>query len=242
MPATPWRGKARSPCASSGESKLPQIRGHAGTHTAFAAVSLSDTGTGIRPDQLGRIFEPFFTTKEVGKGTGLGLSQVFGFAKQSGGDVDVETQLGHGTTFTLYLPEITVEADDRTLGAAPAEISSPIGAGQSVLVVEDNLEVGRFATQILEDLGYRTTWAVNAEDALEKLGPNGNGFDVVFSDVVMPGMGGIALAKRLRERLPGLPVLLASGYSHVLAQDGTEGFELLHKPYSASSSGAFSVS
>ncbi len=215
------------------ESKLPQIRGHAGTHTAFAAVSLSDTGTGIRPDQLGRIFEPFFTTKEVGKGTGLGLSQVFGFAKQSGGDVDVETQLGHGTTFTLYLPEITVEADDRTLGAAPAEISSPIGAGQSVLVVEDNLEVGRFATQILEDLGYRTTWAVNAEDALEKLGPNGNGFDVVFSDVVMPGMGGIALAKRLRERLPGLPVLLASGYSHVLAQDGTEGFELLHKPYSA---------
>jgi CheY-like chemotaxis protein len=102
-----------------------------------------------------------------------------------------------------------------------------------VLVVEDNLEVGRFATQILEDLGYETSWAVNAEEALDKLGADGSGFDAVFSDVVMPGMGGITLAKELRQRLPGLPVLLASGYSHVLAQDGADGVELLHKPYSA---------
>jgi len=108
-----------------------------------------------------------------------------------------------------------------------------MGMGQSVLVVEDNLDVGRFATQILEDLGYRTTWAVNAEDALDRLGTDAAGFDAVFSDVVMPGMGGIALAKDLRRRFPGLPVLLTSGYSHVLAQDGAEGFELLHKPYSA---------
>jgi CheY-like chemotaxis protein len=108
-----------------------------------------------------------------------------------------------------------------------------LGKGQCVLVVEDNLEVGKFATQILEDFGYVTTWAVNAEEALQKLGRDGAGFDVVFSDVVMPGMGGIALAQELERRLPRLPIVLASGYSHVLAQEGTHGYELLHKPYSA---------
>ena len=109
----------------------------------------------------------------------------------------------------------------------------PGGAGQRVLVVEDNIEVGRFATQILHDLGYETTWATNAEEALDLIGSHGADFDVVFSDVVMPGMGGIGLAKLLRDRLPDLPVILASGYSHVLARDGTHGFELLSKPYSA---------
>ncbi|MCJ2109188.1 PAS domain-containing protein [Methylobacterium sp. E-041] len=212
--------------------RLPDIRGHAGSAGPFAAVSLTDTGSGIAPDQVARIFEPFFTTKEVGKGTGLGLSQVFGFAKQSGGDVDVESTPGQGTTFTLYLPEseaIASDAPDPQRG----DETFQTGDGQRVLVVEDNVEVGRFATQILEDCGYRTTWAANAEEALDRLGPDGSGFDAVFSDVVMPGMGGIALARLLQRRLPGLPVLLASGYSHVLAQDGLEGFELLHKPYSA---------
>ena len=211
---------------------MPPIRGHAGSQNAFAAVSLTDTGPGVPPDLIGRIFEPFFTTKEVGRGTGLGLSQVFGFAKQSGGDVDVTSSPGRGATFTLYLPEAPAlsESGDGAAADAPA---SPIGAGESVLVVEDNIEVGRFCTQILQDLGYRTTWATNAEEALERLGPDGAGFDVVFSDVVMPGMGGLALAHELRRRMPGLPVVLASGYSHVLAQDDAHGFELLHKPYSA---------
>src|SRR6478735_5805849 len=113
--------------------------------------------------------------------------------------------------------------------APPVE---PGGSGQRVLVVEDNVEVGRFATQILEDLGYGTTWAANAEEALDTLGPDGVGFDAVFSDVVMPGMGGIELARLLKRRLPHLPVVLASGYSHVLAQEGSHGFELLQKPYS----------
>jgi len=213
-------------------ASMPPIRGHAGAPGPFAAVALSDTGGGIPPDLLNRVFEPFFTTKEIGKGTGLGLSQVFGFAKQSGGDVDVASELGKGTTFTLYLPE--VEADCATqeemADAPPVE---PGGAGQRVLVVEDNIEVGRFATQILEDLGYVTTWATNAEEALHKLDSDGAGFDVVFSDVVMPGMGGIELARLLKRRLPNLPVVLASGYSHVLAQEGSHGFELLQKPYSA---------
>ncbi len=211
---------------------LPPIRGHAAAPGRFASIALTDTGSGIAPDQLSRIFEPFFTTKEVGKGTGLGLSQVFGFAKQSGGDVAVRSVPGRGTTFTLYLPEILAGAPARPASVRDGE-TFPTGDGQCVLVVEDNVEVGRFATQILEDIGYRTTWTANAEAALEKLGADGAGFDVVFSDVVMPGMGGIELARIVQRRMPGLPVLLASGYSHVLAQDGLHGFELLHKPYSA---------
>ena len=210
---------------------MPAIRGHAGGFGAFAVVRVTDTGTGIAPDQLVRIFEPFFTTKEVGKGTGLGLSQVFGFAKQSGGDIDVQSELGRGTTFLLYLPE--VEAQTERFDADDTHGPGPAGDGRRVLVVEDNVEVGRFATQILEDLGYETAWAANAEEALEKLGQDGDGFDIVFSDVVMPGIGGVALARELRRRLPRMPVVLASGYSHVLAEDSDHGFELLQKPYSA---------
>ncbi|MCJ2127118.1 PAS domain-containing protein [Methylobacterium sp. J-077] len=215
-----------------GNRTMPAIRGHAGADTAFAAVSLTDTGAGISEADLGRLFEPFFTTKEVGKGTGLGLSQVFGFAKQSGGNVDVTSAPGQGATFTLYLPQVDVDRAIDAAETAPAPIL-PLGAGQRVLVVEDNVEVGQFATQILQDLGYETVWAANAEAALERLGRDGGGFEVVFSDVVMPGMGGLALAQELARRLPDLPVLLTSGYSHGLAQQGAHGFELLHKPYSA---------
>ena len=212
-------------------SSMPPIRGHGGGPGPFTKIELSDTGSGIAEEDLARIFEPFFTTKEVGKGTGLGLSQVFGFAKQSGGDVDVHSVLGAGTTFTLYLPEAESGPDQGT--ADREDGLGPDGRGLKVLVVEDNLEVGKFATQILEDLGYRTEWAANAENALDRLGADGDGFDAVFSDVVMPGMGGVALAEELNLRLPELPVVLASGYSHVLAQNGAQGFELLHKPYSA---------
>ncbi|BDL39071.1 ATP-binding protein [Methylorubrum sp. GM97] len=215
---------------------MPSIRGHGGSRGPFVAVSLTDSGSGIPADVLGRIFEPFFTTKAVGRGTGLGLSQVFGFAKQSGGDVDVASAVGEGTTFTLYLPEVSdgpsqMPIPDRDAGVAPS------GQGQPVLLVEDNLEVGRFCAQILEDLGYAPVWVVNAEEALERLGTDGAGFRAVFSDVVMPGMGGIELAKALRIRIPNLPVVLASGYSHVLAREDSHGFELLHKPYSAAQIG-----
>ncbi|WP_298967944.1 PAS domain-containing protein [uncultured Methylobacterium sp.] len=211
---------------------LPPIRGHAGSRKPFVAVSLIDTGTGIALDRIGRIFEPFYTTKEVGKGTGLGLSQVFGFAKQSGGDVDVSSTPGEGTTFTLYLPE--VPSEERPAGDRPRESGlAPLGGGQRILVVEDNIGVGQFATQILEDLGYQPTWAANAEEALDELGREGARFDLVFSDVVMPGMGGVALAQALQQRSPRVPVVLTSGYSHVLAQSDAHGFELLHKPYSA---------
>jgi PAS domain S-box-containing protein len=213
-----------------GGGPMPAIRGHAGSRSTFAAVSLSDTGVGIAPDVLPRIFEPFFTTKAVGKGTGLGLSQVFGFAKQSGGDVDVSSVPGQGTTLTLYLPQVEAmpdQPDEARTDDRPAE-----GASLCILVVEDNVEVGRFATQILEDLGHRTVWATNAEEALDEIEKIPFRFDAVFSDVVMPGMGGIALARELRRRLPRLPVVLTSGYSHVLAQEGAHGFDLIQKPYS----------
>jgi PAS domain S-box-containing protein len=197
---------------------------------AFVAVSLTDTGGGIAPEALHRIFEPFYTTKGVGQGTGLGLSQVFGFAKQSGGEVLAESVPGRGATFTLYLPRI---ADAVTAEPVPEE-AEPLtdGHGTCVLVVEDNPEVGGFATQTLAELGYHTVWATNAADALRQIEKIPYRFEVVFSDVVMPGMNGIELAKEIAKRRPDLPVVLASGYSHVLAEEGSHGFELLHKPYS----------
>jgi PAS domain S-box-containing protein len=210
---------------------MPAIRGHGGSPGPFVAVSLRDSGTGIAPADLVHIFEPFFTTKAVGKGTGLGLSQVFGFAKQSGGDVDVESIQGVGTNFTLYLPE--VEAALLTDTETPTPAPGTEGEGLCVLVVEDNVEVGKFSTQVLDDLGYKSVWVSNAEDALEKLGADGSGFDIVFSDVVMPGIGGLELARKLGQALPHIPIILATGYSHVLAQEGAPGVDLLQKPYSA---------
>jgi PAS domain S-box-containing protein len=198
-----------------------------GSGEDLIAISLSDTGSGIAPGELPHIFEPFFTTKEIGKGTGLGLSQVYGFSKQSRGDVDVRSEVGRGTTFTLYLPRVH-DAAAKEEGAG-GRVQADTGGGRRVLVVEDNLQVGRFSTQILQDLGYETSWAVNADEALTLL--EQADFDVVFSDVVMPGMSGLELGRRIRDRHPRLPVILTSGYSHVLAAEGHDGFELLQKPY-----------
>ena len=210
----------------------PSIRGHAGSPSPFVAVSVSDTGSGIVKEQLTRIFEPFFTTKEVGKGTGLGLSQVIGFAKQSGGDVDVASVVGRGSTFTLYLPQ--AEAGIGGEKPAPEPEGQALEDGdQCILVVEDNVEIGRFCTQILHDLGYSTVLTQTAEAALAEIEAVPFRFDAVFSDVVMPGMGGIELAKRLRALHPEMPVVLTSGYSHVLAGNDAHGFEFVRKPYSA---------
>jgi CheY-like chemotaxis protein len=184
---------------------------------------------------LARAFEPFFTTKRIGKGTGLGLSQVYGFAKQSGGDVAVESEVGRGTTLTLLLPRAERgAADEAPSGAAAAAVAAiEDGHGCRVLVVEDNAEVGTVATRLLQELGYETTWAANAGEALALLGEREGRFDVVFSDVVMPGMSGVELGREIRRLYPRLPVVLTSGYSHALAEEGRHGFELLRKPYAA---------
>jgi two-component system NtrC family sensor kinase len=155
---------------------------------------------------------------------------VFGFAKQSGGEVKIESKLGQGATFTLYLPRVASPTEPAQPRAEPA---LPInGDGMSILVVEDNIAVGRSATDALAELGYQTTLVDNARDALEELVGSGSRFDVVFTDVVMPGMTGLELAAEMRRLDLDVPVVLASGYSHVLAQQGTHGFELLQKPYS----------
>ncbi|MDP8916482.1 MAG: ATP-binding protein, partial [Pseudomonadota bacterium] len=198
----------------------------------FVSVSVADRGHGIRAEQLERIFEPFFTTKEVGRGTGLGLSQVYGFAKQSGGEIEVHSEVGKGTTFTLYLPR--AEAGRATESAVRAPAASVRGRGR-VLVVEDNEQVGVFSEQALADLGFETMLVSNAADALTALAREPHGFDIVFSDVVMPGISGVELGGEVRARWPQLPVVLTSGYSHVLAEESGHGFPLLRKPYSVES-------
>lgn len=215
-----------------GGKPLPVIRAHAGSSAPFVAITLADNGIGIDAETLEHIFEPFFTTKAVGRGTGLGLSQVFGFAKQSGGNVDVSSVVGEGTVFTLYLPQVDASVVAAPQGSETGKLP-PVDIQRRVLVVEDNLEVGRFAQQILEDLGYETLWATNAEEALQLAGADAMAFDAVFSDVVMPGISGVALARELRRRRPDLPVVLTSGYSEELARSGYEGYEFLPKPYSA---------
>ena len=210
---------------------VPSVRGHAGSAGAFVAVTVSDSGCGIPAEQLPNIFEPFYTTKEIGKGTGLGLSQVFGFAKQSGGEITVTSEEGQGAVFRLYLPR-TAGRPAAAAAVREAPRSGSPQAGLRVLVVEDNEAVGQFAVEMLADLGHSPTRASNAEEAFAHLGADASGFDAVFSDVMMPGMDGLAMARVLRERFHSLPILLASGYSHVVAQEGTHGFELLQKPYS----------
>jgi PAS domain S-box-containing protein len=210
-------------------SEMPAIRTHPAVQGKFVTVALSDSGPGISVQNIDRIFEPFFTTKGIGEGTGLGLSQVFGFTKQSGGDVIVTSGEGEGATFTMYLPRVEESAG---AAAESSDNSLPLGEGACVLVVEDNAEVGMFATQALAELGYKTVWAMDAQKALAELEVEHGRFDVVFSDVMMPGMSGIELWQEIGRRYPGLPVVLTSGYSEVLAQSGTHGFELVHKPYS----------
>lgn len=209
---------------------IPPVRAHQAVGGDFITITVRDTGSGIPADQIDSIFEPFFTTKGVGEGTGLGLSQVFGFAKQSGGEIVVESAIGEGAAFTMYLPTATVDIE--AVAVATVAEGDVGGAGAYILVVEDNAEVGRFASDALAELGYKTLLANSGASALAELTSDPSRFEVVFSDVVMPGMSGIELGKEIKRLDPTLPVILTSGYSTVLAKDGTHGFKLLRKPYS----------
>jgi PAS domain S-box-containing protein len=211
---------------------IPAIRGHGPRFGKFVAVSISDSGPGVPEDNFSRIFEPFYTTKQVGEGTGLGLSQVHGFCKQSGGDIGVANGPEGGAVFTLYLPT-TTEKIERSYTSQQELATVPHNAHGCILIVEDNEMVGRFATDLVEDLGYSAVLASDAGTALDILKERAGSFDAIFSDIVMPGMTGIELAQTIRAVHPALPIVLTSGYSHILAQEGSHGFELLQKPYSA---------
>ena len=193
------------------------------------AITLKDRGTGMSPEVLERVFEPFFTTKPPGKGTGLGLSQIHGFAAQTGGRVDIRSTPGKGTELTLILPKAhrkAVEADVAAQQALPWR-------ALDVLLVEDNEQVRHFAANLLEELNCTVTQAESAEDALAAL--VNRRFDLVFSDVLMAGMGGLALGRHLRETRPEQPVLLATGFSEEVSSGRAAGFHILQKPYGVDS-------
>ena len=188
-------------------------------------LAIADTGEGIAPEKLERVFEPFFTTKPVGKGTGLGLSQIHGFAAQSGGRAEIRSTLGEGTTLRLFLPRTEKELSANSDVASEATIPQ----GLRVLLVEDSDQVRDFAGQLLTDLQCEVVAAPDAEAALAQL--HDTPFDLVFTDIVMPGRSGLELASDIRAHWPTLPVLLATGYSEELVLQARRGFPILRKPY-----------
>jgi PAS domain S-box-containing protein len=193
-----------------------------GLRGEFVALRVLDTGEGMSQEVMDRVFEPFFTTKSYGEGTGLGLSQVFGFTRQIGGAVTVESQPGKGSTFTIYLPA------SKGAIASDTKVEGGFALGR-VLLVEDDYLVAELAAGMLNELGFEAVVTHSAKEALERLSADQRP-TLVFTDVVMPGgISGIELAQKVRERFPELPVLLTTGYSEQVA--GTHGFPVLQKPY-----------
>jgi CheY-like chemotaxis protein len=177
---------------------------------AHVVLAVTDTGCGMDPATRSRVFEPFFTTKEPGKGTGLGLSTVYGIVKQSGGHIWVYSEVGRGTTFKLYFPPNygAVKATE------PERIMAPVnGSGATILLVEDERPVRSTVRRLLERHGYKVLEAANGQDALTLVTSRQTEIHLVLSDMVMPGMGGMELADRVRALLPTLPVLLMTGYT-----------------------------
>ena len=198
----------------------------------YVQLMLSDTGTGIAAENMERIFEPFFTTKPEGVGTGLGLAMVYGFIKRYGGNIKVYSEPGVGTTIRMYLPRATGEAVTSSMDHA-RQATLP-GGDERILIVDDETDLLQLAEQYLKDLGYRTRTAENAAQALRILAEDRD-FDLLFSDVVMPGgMNGYELAQQATVLVPGLRVLLTSGFtSNTIAHNGLARFSahLLSKPY-----------
>jgi PAS domain S-box-containing protein len=212
-------------------SWLPSVRAHPVRIADYVTIELADTGSGIPPEKLDAIFEPFYTTKGIGQGTGLGLSQVYGFAKQSGGEILVQSECGKGSEFTLYLPKVEPSA----MPVLQDTSTSPIVSNLGVLMVEDNADVGLYTSQTLEQMGFHVLWVPDAQSALEALAPNPESFQVVFSDISMPGMSGLELLEAIEALYPWLPVVLTTGYNDEyarIAQEEASRFVLLQKPYS----------
>ncbi len=195
----------------------------------YVMLAVSDTGTGMPPSVRDQVFEPFFTTKEIGRGSGLGLSMVYGFVKQSGGHIKIYSEEGHGTTLKLYLPPGQGAAE-----SAVATTQAAAGGSETILVVEDDNLVRNFVTAQLQSLGYGTIAAADSRAALA-LVDGGERFDLLFTDVVIPGgMGGRELAQAVAKRRPGVKVLYTSGYTDsAIEHQGklADGVLLLTKPY-----------
>ncbi|MBB5576547.1 MULTISPECIES: hybrid sensor histidine kinase/response regulator [Rhizobium] len=200
----------------------------------FVLISMTDTGIGMSGDVQKRAIEPFFTTKEVGSGTGLGLSMVYGFVKQSGGHLQIYSEVGRGTTIRIYLPAETGARLGDTGGATKVESALP-GGHELVLVVEDDPRVRRVAVARLSDMGYSVLEAENGHRALDVLKENEE-IELLFTDIVMPGgMTGDELAREARELRPDITVLFTSGYSEpgLAEKDIISGAQWLRKPYTA---------
>lgn len=196
----------------------------------YLRVAVTDTGSGMAPQTAAKAFEPFFTTKEIGKGTGLGLSQVYGFAKQAGGEVRIHTALGAGTTVEIWLPRARPPDATPPVEAAAPAAEAP-AHGKTILVVEDEPHVRDVLVEALHEMGYLTDIAGTAPAALARLRDGGR-VDLLFSDVVMPGgMTGLELSAAARQLRPGLHVLLTSGYAASTGMDGAADVPLLAKPY-----------
>jgi PAS domain S-box-containing protein len=198
----------------------------------YSAIYVTDTGSGMSPETLARVYDPFFTTKPIGQGTGLGLSMVYGFAKQSRGHIRIESEVGVGTTVRLYLPRDHRAAVERAILAPHHE--TPQGAGETVLLVEDDMSVRMLLADLLSELGYASIEAPDAETALPVLASNKR-LDLLITDIGLPGLGGRQLADLAREHRPGLKVLFVTGYAEHAAKRAdfiAPGMEMVTKPFS----------
>jgi len=175
----------------------------------WIVITFSDTGTGIPPEILPRIFEPFFTTKKSGVGTGLGLAQVHGIVKQHDGYIFVESEVGKGTTFTIYFPALLTKADIEKI---EQKTPLPKGQGEWILVVEDDPAVRYLSKSMLSHLGYHVLLAKHGKEALELFEEHRDQIRLVITDLLMPEMDGRALIQALKERAPEIPVVIMTGY------------------------------
>ena len=193
-------------------------------------LAVNDTGVGIPDDVLPRVFEPFFTTKEPGKGSGLGLAQVFGFAKQSGGGVRIETRVGEGTSVTVFLPRAEAPSADRERELVDAEPGPRTERKVRILVVDDDGAVLRTTLRVLDALGYARFQPQSGEEALALIA-NRPEIDLVLSDFAMPEMNGVELARAIHLRRPTLPVVIVTsdGDAEILREISET--RILHKPY-----------
>jgi PAS domain S-box-containing protein len=202
----------------------------------YVLVSVTDSGTGMPQEVIERAFDPFYTTKEVDKGTGLGLSQVFGFVKQSGGHVKIYSEMGEGTTVKLYLPRYFGTDEVAEIAKTNPNEWPTANPGETILVVEDDMQVRQVSVQLINDLGYEVIEAAGGTQALERIAGNER-IDLVFTDIVMPGMTGRAMADEAAKLREGIKILYTTGYTrNAVVHNGVldPGTEFLAKPYTAS--------